>query len=50
MNEQTHEASDLSRRRFLKSAAAGVRRINNFFAPVISSDNFVQLLQQSAGS
>lgn len=27
---------------------AALRRINNFFAPVISSDHFVQLLQQSA--
>jgi hypothetical protein len=25
---------------------AALRRINNFFAPVISSDNFVKLLQQ----
>jgi nicotinamidase-related amidase len=27
---------------------AALRRINNFFAPVISSDNFVKLLQQGA--
>lgn len=27
---------------------AALRRINNFFAPVISSDHFVKLLQQSA--
>jgi nicotinamidase-related amidase len=27
---------------------AALRRINNFFAPVISSDDFVKLLQQSA--
>jgi nicotinamidase-related amidase len=29
---------------------AALRRINNFFAPVISSDHFVKLLQQSAGA
>jgi nicotinamidase-related amidase len=29
---------------------AALRRINNFFAPVISSDNFVKLLQQSSGA